>query len=73
MDQTNPLSELTNKRRISALGPGGHAVLSDRHAPEPARRENGGGQAQSRKKAEEFPGGYAGAGTAQNQTEPDGL
>jgi DNA-directed RNA polymerase subunit beta len=23
MDQTNPLSELTNKRRISALGPGG--------------------------------------------------
>ena len=25
MDQTNPLSELTNKRRISALGPGGIA------------------------------------------------
>ena len=23
MDQTNPLSELTNKRRLSALGPGG--------------------------------------------------
>ena len=23
MDQTNPLSELTHKRRISALGPGG--------------------------------------------------
>ena len=23
MDQTNPLSELANKRRISALGPGG--------------------------------------------------
>ena len=23
MDQTNPLAELTNKRRISALGPGG--------------------------------------------------
>lgn len=23
MDQTNPLSELTHKRRLSALGPGG--------------------------------------------------
>src|SRR5436309_6887832 len=23
MDQTNPLAELTNKRRLSALGPGG--------------------------------------------------
>ena len=23
MDQTNPLSEITNKRRLSALGPGG--------------------------------------------------
>ena len=23
MDQTNPLAELTHKRRISALGPGG--------------------------------------------------
>ena len=23
MDQTNPLSELTHKRRVSALGPGG--------------------------------------------------
>jgi DNA-directed RNA polymerase subunit beta len=29
MDQTNPLSEITNKRRISALGPGG---LSREHA-----------------------------------------
>ena len=29
MDQTNPLSELTNKRRITALGPGG---LSKEHA-----------------------------------------
>ncbi len=29
MDQTNPLSELTNKRRISAVGPGG---LSREHA-----------------------------------------
>ena len=29
MDQTNPLSEVTNKRRISALGPGG---LSREHA-----------------------------------------
>ena len=24
MDQTNPLSEVTHKRRVSALGPGGH-------------------------------------------------
>ena len=23
MDQTNPLSEITHKRRVSALGPGG--------------------------------------------------
>ncbi len=23
MDQTNPLAELTHKRRLSALGPGG--------------------------------------------------
>jgi len=23
MDQTNPIAELTNKRRMSALGPGG--------------------------------------------------
>ena len=26
MDQTNPLSELTHKRRLSALGPGGLSV-----------------------------------------------
>ena len=26
MDQTNPLSEITHKRRISALGPGGFRV-----------------------------------------------
>jgi DNA-directed RNA polymerase subunit beta len=25
MDQTNPLSEITHKRRLSALGPGGHS------------------------------------------------
>ena len=27
MDQTNPLSEITHKRRVSALGPGGHVLL----------------------------------------------
>jgi hypothetical protein len=26
LDQTNPLSEITHKRRISALGPGGFLV-----------------------------------------------
>jgi DNA-directed RNA polymerase subunit beta len=32
MDQTNPLSEITHKRRLSALGPGG---LGARRAPDP--------------------------------------
>ena len=27
MDQTNPVAELTNKRRLSALGPGGLSVI----------------------------------------------
>jgi DNA-directed RNA polymerase beta subunit len=28
MDQTNPLSEITHKRRLSALGPGGLLVIA---------------------------------------------
>ena len=28
MDQTNPLSEVTHKRRLSALGPGGLDLLA---------------------------------------------
>ena len=28
MDQTNPLAELTHKRRLSALGPGGLSAVT---------------------------------------------
>ena len=44
MDQTNPLSEITHKRRVSALGPGGLTreragfELSLIHISEPTRR-----------------------------------
>jgi hypothetical protein len=41
MDQTNPLSEITHKRRVSALGPGGltraRRLRSARRAPDPLR------------------------------------
>jgi len=36
MDQTNPLSEITHKRRVSALGPGG--LTRERAGFESARR-----------------------------------
>jgi len=43
MDQTNPLSEITHKRRLSALGPGGlsrgtRRIRSPRRAPDTLRR-----------------------------------
>src|SRR3546814_10832864 len=34
MDQTNPLSEVTHKRRVSALGPGGLTRRSEEHTSE---------------------------------------
>jgi DNA-directed RNA polymerase subunit beta len=40
MDQTNPLSEITHKRRVSALGPGGltrERAGFARRAPDPLR------------------------------------
>ena len=41
MDQTNPLSEVTHKRRVSALGPGGltreRRLRSARRPPDPLR------------------------------------
>ena len=42
MDQTNPLSEITHKRRVSALGPGGpdpraRGLRGARRSPDPLR------------------------------------